>query len=100
MKLSKKALIAAAVTGVLPASTQGAALNENLVLNPSFENVDTASGALNWTGNVSTYAYSLNYTAAGPAGSGDRYWFGGGADPLAFQLFDLTGNASVIDAGR
>src|SRR5437867_10114232 len=100
MKLSKKALIAAAVTGALPVSTQGAALNDNLVLNPSFENVDTAGSAADWAGNVSTYAYSQNYTGPAPAGAGSLYWHGGGADPLASQLFDLTGNASAIDAGR
>jgi hypothetical protein len=99
MKLSKKALIAAAVTGVLPATAQAAALNENLVLNPSFENVN-GSEALDWLGNVSTYAYSLNYTATGPAGAGNLYWFGGGGDPLASQLFDVTGNATAIDAGQ
>src|SRR5262245_21872149 len=99
MKLSKKALIAAAVTGVLPATAHAAALNQNLVLNPSFENLN-GSQALDWLGNVSTYAYSLNYTAAGPKDSGSVYWFGGGGDPLAYQLFDVTGNATAIDAGQ
>src|SRR5262245_59283108 len=102
MKLSKKALIAAAVTGMLPATSQAAALNQNLVLNSSFESTLAGAGnpAADWIpGNVSTYAYSLNYTGPGPAGSGLRYWFGGGADPLATQLIDLAGNAAQIDAG-
>jgi hypothetical protein len=99
MNLSKKALIAAAVTGVLPSASQAAALNVNLVVNPSFESV-SGTAATDWSGaNVSTYAYTLNYTGPAPAGAGDRYWFGGGADPLAFQLIDLTGNVALIDAG-
>ena len=101
MKLSKKALIAAAVTGVLPATGQAAALNQNLLVNPSFESI-LAGGtqASDWTGNVSTYAYSLNYTGPSPLNAGLRYWNGGGADPLATQMIDLGGNASQIDAGQ
>lgn len=101
MKLSKKALIAAAVTGMLPSNGEAAALNQNLLLNPSFENtlMGTGNPATDWTGNVSTYAYSQNYTAPPPGGLGSRYWFGGGGDPLATQLIDLTGNAVQIDAG-
>ena len=98
MKLSKKALIAAAVTGVLPATGQAAALNQNLVPNPSFESV-AGNQALNWSGNVSTYAYALNYTGPSPANAGLLYWNGGGADPLATQVIDLTGNGAQIDAG-
>jgi len=97
MKLSKQALIAAAATGMLPSATKAADFNLNLVVNPSFENV-SGTAAADWMGNVSTYAYSQNYTGPGPAGAGDRYWFGGGADPLAFQLIDLSGNAAQIDA--
>lgn len=101
MNLSKKALIAAAVTGVLPSASQAAELNVNLVVNPSFENVSSTAGnpATDWNGNVSTYAYSQNYTGPGPAGAGSRYWFGGGGDPLAFQIIDLSGNVSMVDAG-
>ena len=99
MKLSKKALIAAAVTGAMPGVAHAAALDQNLVVNPSFENV-AGTAAVNWGGNVSTYAYSANYTGPAPAGAGARYWFGGGGDPLASQAFDLIGNAAVIDAGR
>lgn len=98
MNLSKKALIAAAVTGVLPAASQAADLNVNLVLNPSFENV-TGRDAADWTGNVTTYMYSQNYTGPAPPGAGNFYWNGGGADPLAFQILDLAGNAAIIDAG-
>jgi hypothetical protein len=97
MKLCKKALIAAAVTGVLP--SQGADLNQNLVANPSFEDVSGTSANI-WGGNVSTYAYTLNYTLGTAPGGGARYWNGGGADPLAFQLIDLAGNAAQIDAGQ
>jgi hypothetical protein len=99
MKLSKKALIAAAVTGMLPSTGETAALNQNLVPNPSFENV-AGNQALDWVGNVSTYAYSQNYTGLSPAGGGLRYWNGGGADPLATQVIDLTGNGLQIDAGQ
>ena len=99
MKLSKKALITAAVTGLLPATGKAAALDQNLLLNPSFETV-TGTSAANWTGNVSTYAYSLNYTAAAPPGAGLRYWNGGGGDPLATQVVDLAGNATQIDVGQ
>jgi hypothetical protein len=98
MNFSKKALIAAAVTGVLPAASQAADLNVNLVLNPSFENV-TGRDAADWTGNVTTYMYSQNYTGPAPPGAGNFYWNGGGADPLAFQILDLAGNAAIIDAG-
>jgi hypothetical protein len=98
MNLSKKALIAAAVTGVLPAASQAADLNINLVLNPSFENV-TGRDAADWTGNVTTYLYSQNYTGPAPTGAGNLYWNGGGGDPLAFQILDLTGNVAMIDAG-
>ena len=99
MNFSKKALIAAAVTGMLPAGVQAAALNENLVTNPSFENV-SGNAALSWLGNVTTYAYALNYTGPSPAGGGLNYWFGGGADPLASQMIDITGNAALVDAGQ
>jgi hypothetical protein len=102
MKLSKQALIAAAVTGLLPAGAEAVGLNQNLITNPSFENIGAGADnpAIDWMGNVSTYAYSQNYTAPGPAGGGLRYWFGGGSDPLAFQLVDLAGNAAQIDAGQ
>src|SRR4030095_12441448 len=63
-----------------------------------FESV-AGNQALNWSGNVSTYAYALNYTGPSPANAGLLYWNGGGADPLATQVIDLTGNASQIDAG-
>lgn len=101
MNLSKKALIAAAVTGMLPNASEAAALDVNLVLNPSFENVvgPPPSQALNWAGIISTYAYSLNYTGPAPGGAGTNYWFGGGADPLATQNIDLSGNAVQIDLG-
>lgn len=98
MKLSKKALISAAVTGLLPAAGQAADLNQNLVVNPSFEAVSGNNATL-WSGNVSTYAYAQNYTLPGPAGAGLRYWNGGGADPLATQLIDLAGNSAQVDAG-
>jgi hypothetical protein len=99
MNLSKKALIAAAVTGVWPTASQAADLDVNLVVNPSFETV-TGTAADFWSGaNVLTYAYSQNYTGPAPAGAGARYWFGGGGDPLALQIFDLTGNVAMIDAG-
>lgn len=102
MKLSKQALIAAAVTGVLPGVASAATLGQNLVLNPSFESIgaDPGNPAADWGGNLSTYAYSLNYTGPAPAGAGARYWFGGGADPLASQVFDLAGNITAIDGGR
>jgi hypothetical protein len=99
MKLCKKALIAAAVTGVLPSENQAAVLDQNLVQNPSFEDVSGTSANI-WGGNVSTYAYSQNYTLGSAPGGGLRYWNGGGADPLAFQLIDLAGNAALIDAGQ
>lgn len=99
MKLSKKALITAAVTGFLPSTSKAAALNENLVLNPSFETVSGVSAGI-WTGNVSTYAYSQAYTGPAPFNAGLRYWNGGGGDPLATQVIDLTGNATQIDVGE
>lgn len=98
MKLSRKALISAAVTGLLPTGGKAANFNVNLTLNPSFETV-TGRDAANWSGNVTTYLYSQAYTGPAPTGAGLVYWNGGGADPLATQLVDLAANSAQIDAG-
>ncbi|MEX2187097.1 MAG: PEP-CTERM sorting domain-containing protein [Pirellulales bacterium] len=90
-----------------PAAASAASYDTNLVLNPSFENVDGNGNAADWTGLVDTYAYSQNYTGAAPAGAGARYWFGGAgitnqvSSISASQApIDLAANAADINAGR
>lgn len=100
-----RTLVAAGL--LAPAAASAAPYDTNLVLNPSFENVDGSGFAADWSGLVDTYAYSQNYTGAAPAGSGDRYWFGGAgvsgqvSSISASQApIDLSANAAEINAGR
>ncbi len=90
-----------------PSTAVAAPYDANLVLNPSFENVDGGGNAADWSGAVDTYAYSQSYTGAAPAGAGDRYWFGGAgiADEVSSisasqSPIDLSANAAEINAGR
>lgn len=92
---------------IAPASAMAASYDTNLVLNPSFENVDGGGFAANWSGLVDTYAYSANYTGAAPAGSGARYWFGGpgiggqvSSITAAQAPVSLADNSADINAGR
>lgn len=100
-----RTLVAAGL--LTPAAVSAAPYDANLILNPSFENVDGGGNAADWSGSVDTYAYSLNYTGAAPAGSGDRYWFGGAgvsgqvsSISAAQAPIDLSANAAEINAGR
>lgn len=100
-----KLLIAAGLLS--PAAAHAASYDTNLVVNPSFENVDGGGFAADWTGSVDTYAFSQNYTGPAPAGAGQRYWFGGAgvsgqmSSISATQApIDLSANAAEINAGR
>ena len=62
-------------------SAIGAPLNTNLVINPSFESVDTTVGGAfgsvlinQWQGSGFAYAYTQNYDNGGPLADGGDYY--------------------------
>jgi hypothetical protein len=113
------ALVAGGIMAPLPSYAAG--LGVNLVSNPGFESVDTASPGvynavkiLNWGDGSSTgfaYAYTQGYDFGGPLAGGGNYYFtsnqsgGDGTDVTApgtiSQLIDVsTGStATAIAAG-
>ena len=99
------ALMAAGLA--VPGVASAAPLDTNLVVNPSFENVDPSVGGasgsvliLDWQGNGFAYAYSQDYDNGGPlAGGGDYYFNGGNGDggqPI-FQDIDVSTGASAAE---
>lgn len=91
------ALLAAG--GILPVTAIAAPLNTNLVVNPSFEDVDAgtivgAYGAvliLDWIGGGGAYDYSQGYDNGGPlAGGGSKYFSPNSIDGPIFQEMDVS----------
>ncbi len=91
-----------AVTG----SVQASLLNTNLVVNPSFENVDTNVAGpfgsvliLDWQGSGFAYNYSQNYDNGGPLAGGGNYFFNGGATNSTPTTIFQDINVSSGDTG-
>ena len=108
----RRSLAASLVAGGLmsPSAAYAANLNTNLVLNPSFENVDLtntccygSTAILNWTDGTQTgfaYNYNQGYDAGGPLAGGGNYYFSPNSNPAGFDDVTALGRSLRISMFR
>ena len=107
-KCVARLLVAAGL--LTPGAAQAALLNTNLVLNPSFEDVDldTVIGGydarlvLDWEGGGGAYAYTQEYdNGEPPDGAGERYFSSNSHDSSISQDIDVSAgpSGSLIASG-